>query len=146
MNRSQLNKVFLISVGFFSAIFFNPQIGFGENWIRFTPKDLDDSFFVYDEDSLTKVSSITLLVWEKKFSPLEEKLKPSQKGGLRIKMRLWEINCTKRTGKLISVKEFDKDETLLSSINTDRSTKPDLISPGSMGEALFKAVCPKIKK
>ncbi|MFH0788902.1 MAG: surface-adhesin E family protein [Pseudomonadota bacterium] len=133
-------------MGLFSAIFFNYQIGFGENWIRFTPKDFDDSFFVYDKDNLTKVSSTTLLVWEKKISPLEEKLKASQKGGLRVKMRLWEMNCAKRTGKLISVKEFNKDETLLSSINTDRSIKSDLISPGSMGEALFKAVCSKIKK
>ncbi len=58
MNRSQVNRVFLISVGLFSAIFFNYQIGFGENWIRFTPKDLDDSFFAYDKDSLVKVDLV----------------------------------------------------------------------------------------
>jgi hypothetical protein len=146
VDRSHIIKGFLIGAVLISVIFFIHQKGFGENWKRFTKIDLDDSFFAYDQDSIAQVSPTTRLVWEKKISPLEDKFKARTKTGLSIKMRLWEMNCKKRTAKLITIKEFDKDDRLLSSINTDESVKSDFISPGSMGESLYKAVCPKIKK
>jgi hypothetical protein len=146
MNRSHITKGFLIGAVLISVIFFIHQKGFGENWKRFTKIDLDDSFFVYDQDNIAQVSPTIRLVWEKKISPLEEKFKARTKTGLSIKMRLWEMNCKRRTAKLIAIKEFDKDDNLLSSIHTDETTKSDFISPGSMGGALYKAVCPKVKK
>ncbi|OGP50704.1 MAG: hypothetical protein A2Y79_01895 [Deltaproteobacteria bacterium RBG_13_43_22] len=117
-----------------------------EEWKPFSGKQSDGSYFAYDQDSVIRVSSTTVLVWEKRVGSNRQKSKARGKKGGAITMRLWEINCKKRTGKLLSIKEFDQDENLLSSLNTNESTQAESISPRSMGEALYSALCPKRKR
>ena len=69
-----------------------PDRGRAENWTPFTDQQLDGSRFVYDRESISWVSSNTLLVWEKKMFPPLKRGKRFEKSGGVIKMRLWEIN------------------------------------------------------
>lgn len=137
-----IKKIFLLTVLIFSFLN-SPDLVKAEKWESFTNKQKDGSFFSYDRDSIISLSPTTFLVWEKRVVPKQDKFTPKAKKGEPSKMRLWEINCKKRTGKLLSIKEFDQDENLLSSINTEKSTQAESIPPRSMGESLYKAVCSK---
>jgi len=135
-------KVFLLAVLLFCFLSGQDMVK-GEEWKSFTNKQGDGSYFSYDRENVVRVSTTTLLVWEKRVVPTQGKFTAMKKKGEPIKMRLWEINCKKRTGKLLLIKEFDQEGNLLSSINTDESTQAELIAPRSIGEALYKAVCSK---
>ena len=146
MDRTNYQKIVFLTVLVFVDLLTGYCMVNAENWKRFTGKQLDGGYFAYDQESVCRVSSTTLLVWEKKIFPAEEKLKARKKKENPIKMRLWEINCKKRTGKLLSIKVFDQDENLLSSLNTAEPNNPELIPPHSMGEALYNILCSKRKR
>lgn len=139
-------KVLTILFLFLQGLLILCETGWAENWITFTKKQADGSIFLYDEETISPVSSTTVIVWEKRIFPVEGKGAKNIKNSGPVKMRLWEMNCKKRTGKLLSVKHYDKNENLLSSLNTADSARPEKILPRSMGEALFDAVCRKSKK
>ena len=112
-----------------------------ERWKPFTEKQLDGSCFAYDQDSISRISPTTVLVWEKKLAGSAKNGRGGIKTGEVTKMRLWEIDCKQKAGRMLSIKVFDQDENLLSSLNTTYSTDPETIPPHSMGEALFKVLC-----
>lgn len=136
-------KVLAILVLFLQGLLIFCETGWAENWKAFTKKQADGSIFLYDEASISPVSTTTVIVWEKRIMSQEGK---GAKNSGAVKMRLWEINCKKRTGKLLSVKVYDKNDKLLSSLNTADSARPEGILSRSMGDALFDAVCRKSKK
>jgi hypothetical protein len=117
----------------------------GEDWKLYAKTDLYECF--YDAENVTEPSENIVRVWTK--------LEYTERGiagivkefgkhyeSLSYSLRLWEINCAEKRQRILSITEYSVEGNILYT-NPAGSRPSDWkdISPESVGENLYKAVC-----
>jgi hypothetical protein len=148
MKLSKVFRFFMVSVVLFLIIFFTNQKAFGENWIflGYTENDVRQ---YYDKDSITILSPSVKKVWRKIVIPIEKKLYEKHKLGISTEsyssysydLDIFEVDCKDRILKMLYSSEYDKKGTIIDSKSLE-NPKTFFITPGSIGEGLYKAICP----
>ena len=139
-----LSKSFLVLVVLFSIIFAFHQKAFGENWIIYSTSANGIKEYI-DKDSVVIISSSVKRVWRKTIMPIEIFLKvsglPSEDyASYDHSISFNEIDCKKRTTKLLQLIHYGKNGSTIRSIK-DPNPEPIFVVPGSVGEDFFKAIC-----
>jgi len=129
-------------IGF--AIFFFCLAELGADW-RFNFAT-ENFIYLYDEENIEGVSSGILRIWQK-WLPSPKKVEEMvQEDGLRYtnwdhSLLLTELDCGEGQQRLLEILEFDARGNVTYVDDYSDSGWIFLI-PGSVGEALFKAICP----
>ena len=130
-------------IGF--AIFFCCLEELGADW---TVNLATENFtYLYDQENIEKVSSGILRIWQK-WLPSPKKVEEMvQEDELRYtnwdhSLLLIELDCGKGQQRLLEILEYDMSGNVTYTGDHSDSGWIFLI-PGSVGEALFKAICPK---
>lgn len=135
--------VTLAVIGF--AIFFFCLEGWGADW---RVNSASENFtYLYDQENIEEVSADILKVWQK-WVPSPKKVKEMvQEDDLRYEnwddtVFLTEIDCGEGLQRLLRIWEHDTSGNVTYTEDYSDSCWIFII-PGSVGEALFKAICPK---
>jgi hypothetical protein len=116
----------------------------GADW-KYLYADENYSFF-YDWQSINKTSTGSILVWEKMVptqKTKEEKVKKSEPKfqNWDYTLLLEEIDCTERKIKLLKWIDYDENGKPISISDMSKIINWEVITPESLGEALFEMVC-----
>ena len=127
-------------------------------WILYSTNTDDDEFF-YDRENLTKLPSGIIKVWEKTQYSDKSRSKYIQRkinDGLSVRgyntlsfqLGLVEVNCSAREQRLLQVSQHSSDGQVLftHTYNQKPSEGWIPISPESVSEIKYNAVCPPQKK
>ncbi len=130
----------------------SPPAAASSDWLEYGRSNKGD-VYSYNKTSIKQRTADVLQVWEKKIisdKSREEDIeyyrsqRLSTKGyeKLSYKLILQEIDCKKKTYRILSIIEYDTDDHVLDSLSFD---KPDWgsITPGSVIDALRGKVCKK---
>ena len=142
--RSMIMKsgITLAVIGF--AICFFCRENLGADW---TVNSANENFtYLYDQEKIEEISSGILRIWQKWLPSPKEVEKMVQEDALRYtnwdhSLLLTELDCGKRHQRLLAILEYDKNGNVTYIEDYSDSDWIFLI-PGSVGEALFEAICP----
>ena len=122
----------------------------GEDW-RLYFKGTDDVVFFYDSDSIHLEPNNVIQVLTKSKPGDEEgrmrEITYRRNKGVNVPddwsytIDLWEINCKNKTSKILSVTSYNTNNEVIRSTVLSQHPSLDYISPGTMMEYLYKAVC-----
>ncbi len=130
----------------------------GAEWVYFSGDSLNNVRF-YDRETLTKLPNGIIKVWDKKEYSKEGRSQYIQalfSGALDAKryeklshtLSFSEINCATRQEKLMTITNYSSEGLVLDSATSKLQPSEgwNPITPESIGEALYKVVCPPQKK
>ena len=127
------------------AIFFFCSEGWGADW---ADNFANENFiYLYDQENIEALSADILRVWQR-WVPLPKKVKEMvQEDGLRYAnwdhtLFLTEIDCGKGLQRILQFTEYDTSGNVAYTEAYSDSSWIFII-PGSVGEALSEAICPK---
>jgi len=133
----------LAVIGF--AIFFFCLEKLGADWtVNFATENFT---YLFDQENIEEVSSGILRIWQKWLpSPkkVEEMIQEDEVRYIKWdhSLLLTELDCGEGQQRLLEILEYDTSGNITCMENHSDSGWIFLI-PGSVGEALFKAICPK---
>ena len=104
-----------------------------KQWIRIS----DKSIYYYDTESITRPSKNIVRVWTKYGFDKGDKAKDS----LDCQLTLYEIDCTQRIARELSVSTYTKEGKLVREGSEVLLKDWFLIEPESIAEVLLKAAC-----
>ena len=127
------------------AIFFFCLEKLGADWtVNFTTENFT---YLFDQENMEEVSSGILRIWQK-WLPSPKKVEEMvQEDGLRYtnwdhSLLLTELDCGEGQQRLLEILEYDTSGNI--TLMEDHSDSGWIfLIPGSVGETLFKAICPK---
>ena len=151
----------VIVLGFWIFFIFGLAQAAATDWKLYHASE--EEFYFYDSQSITKrkgvvkvseksvvreikpcnlTEALKKVVEIEKKSPGEMSAESHKKAvdglALQVTRRLYEMRCSKKTYRIITGMEYDKEGTLLDGII---SSKWDSVPPNSIIEELYKAVC-----
>jgi hypothetical protein len=126
------------------TIFSNATV-WGRDWKLFAETDLYECF--YDAEDTAPSSENIVDVWAK--------LEYTEKGvngivtkfgkhyaHLSYSLELWEVNCTERKDRILSITEYSSEGKILYADSAEEKLPPwKIIARQSVDESLYKAVC-----
>ena len=133
----------LAVIGF--AIFFFCLENSGADWaVNFVTENFT---YLYDQENMEEVSSGILRIWQKWLPSRKKAEEMIQEDGLRYtnwdySLLLTELDCGEGQQGLLEILEYDTSGHI--KLMEDHSDSGWIfLIPGSVGQALFKSICPK---
>ena len=130
----------------------------GAEWVNIG-SDKDGTEYFYDSETMTKLPTDIVKVWMKFQYSDEGRRKYIQQWSsqefdgnrydtLSYSLTLEEVNCKTRTARTMKFTNYSADRAVLQSISPKQETWEgwESIVPESMGEKMYKVVCPPQKK
>ena len=130
----------------------------GTEWVLFAIDNSGNKCF-YDRETLTKLPTGVIKVWEKtaysrkgvktKIQNMNSnKLSTYRYETLSHTLKLWEVDCAKRMERVTGFSEHSADGGVLASFTAKLQPSENWqpVTPESIEEALYKTVCPPQKK
>ena len=138
-------KLLLVKLGviFFIFTIFGYVKVWGADWRSYGESSI--GVYYYDADGITRPSKNIVRVWEKVVYSAKGVKKHVEESGKRYEnlshsLNLWEVDCVEKKERILQTTEYLKDGTVLSSTQSQK-TPWSFVSPTSIGEALYEAVC-----
>jgi len=137
-----LVKLVVVLIGL--AIFGYAEV-WGADWRIYAKPESGIGVYYYDADGITRPSKNIVRVWEKVVYSAKGVKRYVEESGKRYEnlshsLNLWEFDCVEKKERILQTTEYSKDGTVLSSTQSQK-TPWNFISPTSIGEALYEAVC-----
>ncbi len=107
--------------------------------------ETDDGTFFYDATSITHPSKNIVRVWTRIVFTEKGVIGTVGKFGSRFEnlghaLNLWEFNCSKKMGRLLTTIYYSKNGEVMEDFKHDMATW-ELVPPASVIDDLYKAVC-----
>jgi hypothetical protein len=134
---------FLLSSLLAISILFGYSVVWGADWKQV--RSTGSATLYYDTEEITHPSKdivkvLTKWVYTEKGIRNAKEIFGEKYENLSYSIKSYEIKCTDRTSRILSITDYNKDGTVISS---DSKTNPEWshISPESVLETLYKMVC-----
>ena len=138
-----IKRAFTLAVIGFAIFFFCSEEGAADWTVNFATENFT---YLYDQENIDEVSPGILRIKQKWFPSPKKAEEMVQEDGLRYtnwdhSLLLTELDCGKRQQRLLAILEYDKSGNV-TYIEDHSDSGWIFLIPGSVGEALFRAVCP----
>jgi hypothetical protein len=153
LNNGHIMMKTICCLLFAVTMFFLVSQANAAEWVSIGESTLDTEWF-YDRETLTEPSRDIMKVWTKQVffdegrkkniqTRISDKLPVDRYDLLSHSLLSWEINCSRRERRLTTLGKYFPDGVILASytIKLQPSEGWSPLTPGSIGEAMYKTVC-----